>query len=107
MLKKRILADAVRVTVMVVVAVVLLVASTPAAQVLGEPALAPWGMFAGLAVFGVALSHVFRRALFPYLDLRDVAYRAMTAPAGAGLVFLGVCVVLASMLVLMGGVGRG
>jgi len=98
--------DVIRVATMTAVAVVLLLVSTPIAQALGEPAIAPWGMFAGLATFGVALSHVFRRALFPYLDLRATAYRACTTSEGAGRVFLGVCIVLASLLLLMGGVAK-
>ncbi|MEY8688420.1 MAG: hypothetical protein AB9M53_00890 [Leptothrix sp. (in: b-proteobacteria)] len=105
-MKHRILPDVTRVAIMVVVASLLLFISTPIAVALGEPAIAPWGMFSGLAVYGAALSHVLRRALFPYLDLRDVAYRAMAGNPGAGLVFVGVCLVLAAMLMLMGGVAK-
>lgn len=101
-MKQRMGPDAMRVVVMIVVASVLLFLSTPAAVLLHEPALAAWGMYAGLAVYCAALSHVLRRAFFPYLDLRDVAYRAIAHPVGAGLVFVGVCVVLYGLLGLVG-----
>lgn len=101
-MKQRVPMDVMRVASMIAVAVALLFGSTPLALVVGEPALAPWGMLAGLSTFGVALSHVFRRALFPYLDLKEVAIRAQAHPVGAGLVFMGVCAVLASLLLLMG-----
>lgn len=43
----------------------------------------------------VAVSHVTRTVLFPYLDLGCIASRASEGPTGAGLVFLGVCLVVA------------
>lgn len=105
-MKHRLPMDIWRVAVMLVVAVVLLFGSTPLALLVGEPALASWGMLAGLATFGVALSHVFRRALFPYLDLKEVSIRAQVHPVGAGLVFFGVCLVIASLLLLMGSTAK-
>ena len=105
-MKHRILPDITRVGLMVIVAAVLLFASTPLALLLGEPALAPWGMFTGVSALGVALSHVFRRAMFPYVDLKDVATTAKQSPAGAGLLFMGVCFVLGCLLLVMGGAAR-
>lgn len=84
----------------------LLAIDAPLAMVLGRPEMAPWFMFAGLAFFGVGLSHVLRRWLFPYLDLKQVAEDAKTS-TGSGLVFLGVCVILAVALHLMGALVKG
>jgi hypothetical protein len=85
-------------------ATLMLVYSAPFARAVGEPVLAAWGMFAGLALYGVALSHVLRRLLFPYIDLKHYAELANESPNGAGLVFLGVSIVLSVFILLMGNV---
>lgn len=46
----------------------------------------------------VAMSHVIRRVLFPYLDLEEVENRASESSTGAGLVFLGTCVLFSSLV---------
>lgn len=53
-------------------------------------------------VLAVAFAHLARRGLFDYLDLQSVAKQAQKGPTGAGLVFLGVCIVIASLLGLFG-----
>jgi hypothetical protein len=76
--------------------------STPFAQWVGEPAFAPWGLFVGGSFFVVALSHVLRRLLFPDLKLHSIAMTATSSPTGAGLVFLGVCLVVTAFVMTMG-----
>lgn len=96
--------DFARLTGLFVVATLLVIMSAPVAQLIGEPAYAPWLLFAGLALYGVALSHVLRRVLFPYIDLRQFSESARHESTGAGLVFVGVCIVLAAFVSLMGNV---
>lgn len=90
--------DTIRVGIMIVIGAVLLMVSTPIALAVDEPALAPWGMWAGLAVFGAAVSHVLRRLFFPYVDLATFCAIARESATGAGLVVLGVCIVIAALV---------
>lgn len=93
--------DGVRVVGLVSVASILLAIDEPLAMAMHRPELAPWLMFAGLALYGAALSHIMRRVLFPYLDLKVVSDEARKGNSGSGLVFLGVCIVLAVVLCMM------
>lgn len=104
--KRRMLPDILRVAAMILAATLLMDWSLPIAQHFDRPALAPWGLLAAMGVYAAAISHVLRRCFFPYLDLMQVAFKAMTHPIGAGLVFVGVCVVLAALLSLMSGSAR-
>ena len=58
-------------------------------------------MQTALFIFGVFLtvaliSHITRKyALFPYLDMREFASKALEESTASGLVFLGVCIVIA------------
>jgi len=48
--------------------------------------------------FGISVSlitHVTRRILFPYLDLKQYAEKALEDPRSAGMVFLGICIIIA------------
>lgn len=101
-MNSRIMPDIWRVGALLLLATAFLFASTPFALAVGEPSFAPWGMFAGLMLYGVALSHALRRLMFPYVDLKAVAADARRSPTGAGLVFIGVCIVLATFLSLTG-----
>lgn len=98
--------DGVRVLGLVAAASGMLAIDEPLARALHRPELAPWLMFAGLALYGAALSHVLRRVFFPYVDLKVVALEARKGSTGAGLVFLGVCIVLAVVLAMMTSVAR-
>ena len=67
------------------------------------------GLATGMLVLGlltpllaVAFAHLARRGLFDYLDMQAVAKKATEAPTGAGLVWLGVCVVIFGLLMLFG-----
>jgi hypothetical protein len=53
-------------------------------------------------VIKVAFAHLARRGLFDYLDLQRVAEKAQQTPLGAGLVFVGVCLVISALLGLFG-----
>lgn len=99
---KRLKSDFRRVGIMLALAVVFLILAVPVATVFHEPTLAPWGVFAGVALLGVALSHVLRRLMFPYIDLETISKTARETPTGSGLVFLGVSIVLAVFISLMG-----
>jgi len=101
-LKHRRLPDVARLLILVAIASGVLFLSTPLAIALNEPALAAWGMYTGLGLYGAALSHVLRRVFFPYLDLKSIAQKSCEWPSGAGMVFLGVCIVLAAFIVMMG-----
>lgn len=94
--------DLVRLGLMIVIATLFVMLSVPLAKAVDEPAFAPWGLFAGLALYGVALSHILRRLLFPYIDLKQFAEQGRADPTGAGLVFLGVCIVMTAFITLMG-----
>lgn len=101
---ERLLHDLWRVGSLLIVATLMVVFCAPVARAVGEPAFAAWGMFAGLALYGVALSHVLRRVMFPYIDLKVYARIARDQPIGAGMVFMGVSMVLAAFIMLMGNV---
>ncbi|MFA6971644.1 MAG: hypothetical protein WC208_09625 [Gallionella sp.] len=101
---RRSLVDVARIVGLIALATVLVMYSTPLALAIGEPAYASWGLFAGLALYGVALSHVLRRVMFPYIDLKEFAHISRLHPVGASVVFLGVCLVLAAFISLMGNV---
>lgn len=96
--------DLLRVGLIMTLAVVLLVTAEPAAHLFGQPAFAVWGMFAALSLFGVALAHLLRRLSFSYIDMRFHANNAKRSAEGSGLIFLGVCLVIASFISLLGNV---
>lgn len=99
---KRLKSDLQRVGIMLALAVIFLTLAVPLATVFNEPALAPWGMFGGVALLGVALSHILRRLMFPYIDLEAFSKTARETSTGSGLVFLGVSIVLTAFILLMG-----
>ena len=103
---KRLKREGLRIGGLLVLATAIMFLSTPLAMLVGEPAFAPWGAFAGLAVYGVALSHLLRRLMFPYIDMEKIHDRANDTPTGSGLVFLGMSVILAAFLVLMSSLVR-
>lgn len=104
---RKLKADLIRVFLMSGGATVILMVSPILAEWVGHPEFAPLGMWTGLTLYGVAMSHLLRRALFPYLDMKGVAARACETPFGAGFVFVGVCMVLSSLLSLMNSITRG
>jgi len=103
---KVLLPDILRLALLVLIGTVLVSTSVPVAEFFHEPALAPWGLFTGGAFYIVALSHVIRRLLFYRLDLQLIAQKACVHPTGAGLVFLGVCLLLAAYVLMFGAMVR-
>ena len=99
---EKMIRDLWRLAPLLIAASLLLWVSPSVAMFFGRPELSAWGMFTALSLYGVALSHVLRRLFFPYLDLKRLAEQAQEK----GLVFLGVCVVLAACLMLMSGLVR-
>ncbi len=60
--------------------------------------------FAKLAtpIIAVWFAHLARKALFDYLDMSAVLRKAKETATGAGLVFLGICIVIFGLLGLFG-----
>lgn len=75
-----------------------------AAQFSGIPALSPWSLFVGGSFYVFAATHVLRRMYFPHLDLQAIAKEACDGVSGigAGLVFIGICLVLCALIFLLG-----
>jgi len=51
-----------------------------------------------LAVAGI--SHITRRILFPQIDLKEFAKKALDEPLSSAIVFLGICVVVSTFIVV-------
>lgn len=96
-----------RVAMLVAVGLLFITVSPILAMAVNIPALSPWGLFLGGAFFVAAISHVMRRALFPQLDLQLIAIHAMkNNSTAAAVVFLGICIVLASFIFVNGSMLR-
>lgn len=103
---RRWLADVLRTVVPLVLGIALIETSVPLARLLAIPALAPAGTMAGVTLCVVAWSHPLRRLLFPGAVMRRLAQAATRGATGAGLVFVGVCLVLAALLLALAGAAR-
>lgn len=64
----------------------------------GEFSFAPSITFLGGCFIAVAFSHVLRRLLFPSIDLQSFMRQAFSDPVGAGLVAVGICYVLGTLI---------
>jgi hypothetical protein len=88
----------------------ILIVGTPIAILLGllltDPdkgvSTAMWVLGTVSGLVAVALAHFSRKGLFDYIDLNKISNKAKEDPVGAGLVFLGVAMVLSSLLQLFG-----
>ena len=98
--------DAKKIVPLIIVGFIFIIGGLPLAQHTGLDFLAPWGLFLGGCFWAAALSHVLRRTLFPWLNLQVLTDKALENPIGAAIVFLGVCVVLASFIALTGAMLR-
>jgi glucose-6-phosphate-specific signal transduction histidine kinase len=98
--------DAPRFLAIVLIGMVLIYGGPKFALMMGEPAFAPWGLFIGGGFIIAALTHVIRRLLFQRLDLQLIALTAITSPVGAGLVFIGICMVLSAYVSMFGAMLR-
>lgn len=47
-----------------------------------------------------AISHIIRRLLFPNIDLREYGWKALEDPLAASIVYLGICIVLSTFVVV-------
>lgn len=52
----------------------------------------------GIAISISAVSHAIRKILFPYIDLQDVASKAIVTPLGAAIVFASISGLLATII---------
>lgn len=95
---KDLFADAWRIVALLVVAAVLFFSSPYVAGLLAVPEVQTYGTLMSFLFGGFAVSHVARRLLFPSVPLSRTADDARKHPIGAGLVFLGVCIVLAAIV---------
>jgi hypothetical protein len=96
---RRLVTSLLRASSLVAIGLVLLSIDATAARAMGIPALAPVILSAGWLAIAAAISHVARVILFPSLDLMAIGRRAVSeANVGAGLVFAGICLVLAALL---------
>jgi hypothetical protein len=95
----RLVTSLLRASALLAIGLVLLSVDAAAARWMGIPALAPVTLSAGWLCIAAAISHVARVILFPSLDLMAIGKRAVSeGNAGAGLVFAGICLVLAALL---------
>ena len=96
---RRLLSSLLRASALLAIGLALLSVDAAAARATGIPALAPVMLSAGWLAIAAAISHVARVILFPSLDLMAIGRRAVSeGNAGAGLVFAGICLVLAALL---------
>ena len=61
-----------------------------------------WLVGASTGLVAVAMAHLVRKGLFDYLDMKTLIDKAMLEPTGAGLVFVGVCIVIFGLLGVFG-----
>lgn len=94
-------ADVCRVAALFGVGLVMLWGSPWAARALGMAELSLIGLGLGWGFVAAGSSHIMRRVLFPGLDLRQLM-RIAVRGGQAGHVVLGVCIVLAALLVMAG-----
>lgn len=90
--------DAFRVIGIMLAAFVVLTVSPFLAGALMEPGIEVFGVYTAMLLGGIAVSHVARRLLFPGIGMRQTARDAASTPQGAGTVFLGMCIVLAAVI---------
>jgi hypothetical protein len=91
--------DLMLVTVMVAIGQMIVYFSVPFALWVGVPAFSAWGLFTGGAFYVMALSHILRRLYFTPMSMKDACTLAMRDKnTAAGLVFLGMCIVLATVV---------
>ena len=103
---KSLLQDFWRVAALFALGAILIAIATPLAQWVGEPAFSPWGLFFGGSFVIAALSHIVRRIFFHPISMHKTGEKALENPIGAGLVFLGICLVLSAFVLVMGGMIR-
>lgn len=90
-----------------IIAIILIVGGVPLAELVGLPQIAPWGTFTGATFFTAVVAHLIRRMFFPRLDLQAIALdAAKNGGTGAGLVVLGLCIVISAIALTAGAMFR-
>ncbi|GGY07014.1 hypothetical protein [Paludibacterium paludis] len=94
--------DAVRLTLLLLGGLTLVALADGHLALFGLPPAAGAPIeFAGCALFATAMAHLIRRLLFHRLDLQHFALRAFEHPVGAGLVVLGLCMVIQALMPIL------
>lgn len=93
--------DLARWAIMAVIALGVLLAGAPLALALNEPSLGWFAMVTAGSIFAAGAVPVLRRLLFPYIDLRIAYLEAMKTDPGR--VFVGVCIVIAALVLSLAG----
>lgn len=65
-----------------------------------------WCSMAAFSLFGVALTHPLRLLALPYADLKTAWNKLLEHPVGAGMGFLGGCIVFAALLLTLSAPAR-
>lgn len=92
------LRDAPRILAIVVAVILTIWLSGWLPKAVGLPELAPLLTTVYVVLILIAFGHFARRALFHKLDLQGIGLRALDSPIGAGMVFIGICLVLCTIL---------
>jgi hypothetical protein len=73
----------------------------PAALILfsNVPVALTIGYSFAVVVFFAAASHLLRKVLFPYVDLRELVDKAVETPLASAVVFLGIAIVLSAIFI--------
>lgn len=98
--KSRATEDVMRVVAITLVGALLMYLSTVIPQLVGESLLAIQLYAAGAVFLLVATSHVTRRLLCPRLDYQKIGKEAIAGNLGAGLVFLGMSVLVCTFILV-------
>mgnify|MGYP001444738232 CR=1 FL=1 len=99
MIGRRLLSSLLRAGALALAGMLLMSTDAAIARQFAIPALAPVLLSAGWLCVAAAISHVARVILFPRIDLIETGLKAVRQNnIAAGLVFAGICLVLAALL---------
>jgi hypothetical protein len=99
---KRLIRDVWRTVAPILAGVALMHWAEPVGLATGISSLAPLMMMTGLSLGAIGAVHPLRRLLFMGLDMREFASKAKETPISSALVFVGMCIVVAAMLSVLG-----
>lgn len=92
--------DTIRLGIFAAIAGLLLWLSNWLPAAIEEPDLASYLFRASLVVGAAFATHLTRRVLVPDLDMGAIGKLALASPEGAGKVFLGLCLLLCTLLII-------
>ncbi|WP_374353725.1 hypothetical protein [Chitinimonas sp.] len=90
--------DIKRILPLLIVAALLIGGASWFAGLIGRPELAASLQWIGIAVAATGVAHIQRRILLPKIDLQALGSKASEQPTGAGLAFLGLCYLVATLI---------